>query len=108
MESFEDELSVVLDMYGLPQLTEKRPADGWTHFLNLYARVIKDIPLEVTDWNASAKNISKVVVNVKEADLETDVLFALSWSVHDKNGQYGEIDVYNTFEKQQDSKPSVG
>ena len=99
MESFEEELSVVLSMYDLPQLSEKRPEDGWTHFLNLYAKVIKDIPLEVTDWNASAKNTSKVVVSVREADLETDVLFAICWSVHDKNEQYGEIDVYNTFEK---------
>jgi hypothetical protein len=103
MKAFEDELAAVLEHYGLPQLNETRPVDGWTHFLSLYCKVIEDIPLVVTDWNATAKSISKVAVNFEEAREEADLgnhtLYRITWRIEDKNGKYGVIEIYNSYEK---------
>src|SRR5271157_3421550 len=60
MKSFHEELDQLLAGYGLPPL--KR---GWTHFLHLYAKIVEDIPLEVTGGNA--QHISKVVVHFEKA-----------------------------------------
>jgi hypothetical protein len=99
MRSFEEELSGFLEAYGLPPLTRKRP-DGWPHFLHLYANVIEDIPLVVTDTSATGpKNISQVIVHFEQArqDVGEEVLFKVVWTTHDKNGQSGEIFVINSF-----------
>jgi hypothetical protein len=98
MSSFEKELSSVLTKYGLPPLTATRQ-DGWPLFLHFYANVIEDIPLLVQDTVANpAQNISKVVVNVREAVLNADMLFQVTWTIYDKNGQSGTIFVINSFE----------
>ncbi len=99
MRSFHKELSSALARYGLPPLTATR-LDGWAFFLHLYAKVIEDIPLLVQDSVVNpAQNISKVVVNVSEADLKTDMLFQVTWTIVDKNGQSGTIFVINSFEQ---------
>jgi hypothetical protein len=102
MRSFETELSQFLTAYGLPQLTKNRP-DGWTHFLQLYARVVEDIPLVVSS-PAVAKHITHVTVHfdqareaVSEDPLEKEMLFRVTWTVHDKNGQSGSIFVINSY-----------
>ena len=59
MRSFREEFDQFLAHYRLPPL--KR---GWTHFLHLYAKIVEDIPLEVTGNNA--QHISKVVVHFRK------------------------------------------
>ena len=97
MRSFEKELCRFLETYRLPTLTKNR-SDGWAYFLNLYARVIEDIPLVVQDSAANpVQNIDQVVVHVREAGLKTDMLFKVTWTIHDKNGQSGEVFIINSF-----------
>lgn len=98
MRSFERELSSFLKTYSLPPLTKNRP-DGWAHFLHLYAQVIEDIPLVVTD--PTTVHISHVVVHVRWAlkDVGGEALFAVTWTSHDKNGQSGDISVFNSFSR---------
>jgi hypothetical protein len=98
-KSFKDELSSFLEAYDLPALTKTR-LDGWPYFLHLYCRVIEDIPLVVKDTSANGpQNISQVVVHVDAAnqDLEGETLFQVRWTLHDKNGQSGEIFIINSF-----------
>jgi hypothetical protein len=92
MRSFREELDQLLAEYGLPPL--KR---GWTHFLHLYAKVVEGIPLEVTGSNA--QHISKVVVHFEKAKkkLNAEIIYRVKWSIHDKNGQHGSIEIYNAF-----------
>ncbi len=94
MRSFKRELSRFLDAYGLPSLTQNRP-DGWPHFLHLYTRVVEDTPLVVS--LPPTENISRVVVHFDEAQVKHNVLFKVTWTVHDKNGQSGDIFVMNSF-----------
>ncbi len=102
MRRFEKELSLFLQAYGLPQLTKNR-ADGSAHFLHLYAKVVEDIPLTVSS-PAVAKHITHVTVHFNEAretikldSGEEEVLFTVTWTTHDKNGQSGDIFVINSF-----------
>jgi len=75
MRSFEEELSRVLEIYGLPSLTEKRP-DGWPHFLHLYTKVVQDIPLVVRDTTPNGpNNISQVIVHIQEKALQNEMFF---------------------------------
>lgn len=92
MRFFHEELDQLLTDYGLPPL--KR---GWTHFLHLYAQIVEDIPLEVTANNA--QHISKVVVHFEKAKrkLNGETLYKVKWSIHDKNGQHGSMEIYNSF-----------
>jgi hypothetical protein len=115
MRSFEKEISRFLEKYDLPPLTKNRP-DGWSHFLHLYARVIEDIPLMVAlpaerkkkakpaATDSAPKHISHVVVHFDEARemiehsaVGKEVLFKVTWTIHDKNGQAGDIFVLNSF-----------
>ena len=99
MRSFKQELSRFLETYGLPPLEKHRP-DWWAHFLHLYARVIEDIPLVVRGANAhEIQNISEVVIHFEEAreDFGGEALFKVTWTIHDNNGQSGEIFVINSF-----------
>jgi hypothetical protein len=98
MRSFKEELARFLDKYALPPLTKKRP-DGWPHFLHLYAQVVEDIPLVVTD--AAAVHISHVVVHFGSApeDVGGEVLFQVTWRIHDRNGQSGSVFVINSFSR---------
>jgi hypothetical protein len=89
-------------------------ADGWTHFLHLYTKVIEDIPLAVAipamkrkpkqgTNDSPPKHISHVPVHcelaretIRHAEGE-EVLFKVTWTVHDKNGQSGDIFILNSF-----------
>jgi hypothetical protein len=112
MEYFEAELSQFLAAYDLPPLTKHR-SDGWIHFLHLFTKVIEDIPLVVSvpakkkpksgTTESRPKHISHVTVHfelaketVKHADGE-DVLFKVTWTVHDKNGHSGDLFILNSF-----------
>jgi hypothetical protein len=102
MRSFNVELSQFLAAYCLPALTKARP-DGWAHFLHLYARVVEDIPLVVSSL-AVAQHITHVTVHfnqaretIKHDNGEEEVLFTVTWTTHDKNGQSGDIFVINSF-----------
>jgi hypothetical protein len=63
----------------------------WAYFLHLYAHVIEDIPLVVT--NPSAVHISHVVVHFRPAreDVAGEALFSVTWTIQDRNGQAGSI-----------------
>jgi hypothetical protein len=102
MRSFEQELSQFLTAYGLPQLTKSRP-DGWAYFLQLYARVVEDIPLVVSS-PAVAKHITHVTVHfdqarraISENPGEEEMLFRVTWATHDRNGRSGSISVINSY-----------
>ena len=116
MRSFETELVDFLDTYGLPPIT-LHCDDGWVHFLHLYTKVIEDIPLVVAvpavkntvQPIGSSHYISHVVVNCEEAP-ETikheggeDLLFKVTWTIHDKNGQSGILSIFNSFSLPLDS-----
>jgi hypothetical protein len=77
MKSFQEELPRFLAAYDLPPLTQRR-SDGWPHFLNLYSKVIEDIPLEVSVparrhkpkremTDSRPKHISRVTVHCESA-----------------------------------------
>jgi hypothetical protein len=96
MRSFEEQMFHFLKQYNLPPLTKRR-ADGWPHFLHLYAKIVEDIPLEVT--GAAAQHISRVVLHFQKArkKINGETLFAMTWTIHDKNGQSGSIQIFNSF-----------
>jgi hypothetical protein len=111
MESFEESLEQFLNDHQLPRLTLHR-ADGWTHFLHLYAQVIEDIPLVVsapparqgaTQAANHPQHISRVTVHCEMAretikhDDGEEMLFKVRWVIHDRNGQSGEIFIINSF-----------
>jgi|SRR5579864_6395233 len=117
MRSFREELEAFLGDHGLPGL-DRDERDGWAHFLYLYAKVIEDIPLVVVQDKKrgvcrslrragarktipAAKHISKVVVRFDEAqqDVGGEALFRVTWTIHDKNGQSGSYQVFNTYER---------
>lgn len=116
MSSFEQELSDFLAAYRLPQLTQHR-TDGWVRFLQLYTQVIEDIPLVVSApsskktaqlpaSNTPPRHISHVTVHVEFAQQalkyagREDLLFKITWRIHDKNGESGEIFILNSFSLQ--------
>ena len=113
MRSFKEELSRFLEVYDLPPLTKNRP-DGWPHFLHLYTRVIEDIPLVVSLPGgrkkgkqgiaaSGPKHISRVTVQFDQAAAPVihatgeEVLFRVTWTIHDRNGQSGSLFVINSF-----------
>src|ERR1700688_256966 len=116
MRSFEKELAEFLTAYGLPPIT-KISEDGWPHFLHLYTRVIEDIPLTVSvpaggEKKNKAKqstsdggptHMSRVTFHLEPARKETqhgnreDVLFKVTWRIHDKNGKTGVVFVINSY-----------
>jgi hypothetical protein len=98
MTYFERELAQFLESYGLPSLDKNRP-DGFAHFLHLYAKVIEDCPLVVTDKNKDASIVS-VTISVdfaKASQDDGDMLFKVNWTVLDRNGLSGNIYVINSF-----------
>jgi len=117
MTSFHEQLASFLGDYGLPPLT-RGDRDGWPLFLYLYAKVIEDIPLVVVQDKKRgvcpslrrvkarkiiprAKHVSKVVVRFDEAqqDIGGEALFKVTWTVHDKNGHTGSIEIYNSYSR---------
>lgn len=123
MKSFKEELSQFLVAYSLPPLTQQR-ADGWIHFLHLYTKVIEDIPLVVSvpavkqkskqvTTDSRPKHISHVTVHCESAR-ETvkhhggeEVLFKVTWTIHDKEGQAGDIFILNSFSVEPRANSSV-
>jgi len=95
MESFRTELETFLGEKGLPPINITR-SDGWVYFLHLYAKVIEDCPLILTN---DTLNIQKVTVNVDFAEkiIAGEVCFRVMWTVVDKNGIVGSHSVFNTF-----------
>ena len=113
METFEESLEVFLRDHQLPPLTLHR-SEGWVHFQQLYARVIKDIPLVVSAPPARQRTgtpraeghpqyISRVTVRCEMAretmkhEAGQHMLFKVRWIIQDKNGQSGEIFIVNSF-----------
>jgi hypothetical protein len=97
MRSFEEQMFQFLQDYGLPPLTRKG-ADGWAHFLHLYAGIVEDVPLIVR--GTKAQHIAMVVLHLERAKkkIAGETLFAVTWSIHDKNGQSGTIRIFNSYQ----------
>ena len=91
MTSFEEEFSQFLKNYGLS------PLKKWTRFLQIYARVIEDIPLVVTD--PSSKHVSQVTVQVLLANelKGGHRFFQVNWKIHGNDGRTGSIFVINSY-----------
>lgn len=99
MKSFEEQLKDFLAAHNLPELIKHR-SDGWTHFLHLYGQVVEDCPLIAK--GRGFDNISQVTVHLELAktikpDEGEEMMFKVRWTVHDKNGQSGDIEIYNSF-----------
>ncbi|MFZ0275730.1 MAG: hypothetical protein WA899_22840 [Candidatus Sulfotelmatobacter sp.] len=107
MEYFERELERFMDANGIPTLKTIR-ADGWTHFLHLYAKIIEDCPLVMKARNNSA-TIASVTLqsdlgkapaqyeNAVPAAARSDMWFQVRWVIQDKDGRIGQIAVINSF-----------
>ena len=117
MKWFEMDLAKFMEEYALPPLT-KRP-NGWTRFLHAYAQVFEDIPLVVlapsrkksaqksrqSKSDNAPKHISHVEVHFDEVPIDwdagkTEILFRVTWTIHDKNGKSGDIFVLNSFARE--------
>lgn len=101
MKSFEEELSSFLKAYKLPPFTED-PLDGWAKFLHLYTKVVEDIPLMFTS-HSPEQTVVKVTLHYEGAretvkhDGWEDMPFKVTWRIFDKNEEYGELFVLNSF-----------
>lgn len=97
MEFFREEMYQFFDDFGLPELNTGTP-DSWTHFLHLYVQVIEDCPLEIR--NNERAEIERVVVNIELARelVEREQFYKIIWSIHDTNGETGEIFIINSFQ----------
>jgi len=111
MEDFEGDLERFLAWKELPGLRALR-ADGWVHFLRLYSKVVEDIPLFASEADrvrvarptiGPIEHVASVTVHlddgretIKEAGFE-EFVYRMRWVIEDKNGQSGEISIYNTF-----------
>jgi hypothetical protein len=97
MDPFEEELYQFLRASGLPSLDESR-SDGWVHFLHLYARIVQDCPLVMAEKNKAASLATVTLhVELREAPIESDMWFKVTWTLSDRNGRSGEIFVINSF-----------
>lgn len=96
MRSFREQMFEFLKRYNLPPLTRKGE-DGWPYFLHLYAKIVEDSPLVVK--GKTAQHISKVVLHFQEVKekVSGETLFAVNWTIHDKNGQSGTIQIFNSY-----------
>jgi hypothetical protein len=81
----------------------------------LYTKVIEDIPLMVSlptstkvkskkvSPNSTPKYISHVTVHFEQAQepqkhsLGEEMVYAVTWRIHDKNGQSGTYRIFNSF-----------
>jgi hypothetical protein len=100
MKYFEEQLEAFLIENGLPSIDATR-VDGWIHFQHLYAKVVEDTPLVMTPENVTA-TVASVTVNVDLAKAPKheggDIWFRVRWIIRDKNGQSGELSIYNSFD----------
>lgn len=89
MRGFRKELTNFLAQYHLPPLTPQG-TEGWTRFLNLYARVIADIPLIVKAERADEfPNVERVIVKFDAGEAQGDngtPSFRVSWKLQSRNG----------------------
>jgi hypothetical protein len=97
MEYFERQLDCFLKANSLETLCSTR-ADGWTHFLHLYTKIIEDCPLVMTAKNSSA-TVASVTLEVDSGKRAAygEVWFQVRWIIQDKNGCSGQIAVINSF-----------
>ena len=99
MRYFNQQFEGFLRNNGLPTLASTR-ADGWTHFLHLYTKIVEDSPLVMTAKNSSATIASVTLqVDLSKTAHYGEVWFAVRWIIQDKSGRSGEIYIVNSFAK---------
>ncbi len=98
MERLRNELTEFMNANGLSSL-EKTRSDAWSHFLQLYTKVVEDCPLVMSAKKHPRTTVEKVTVHIQLATqpVESEMLYKITWRVHDRNGQSGEIFVINSF-----------
>ncbi|MFO0388664.1 MAG: hypothetical protein ACK502_02945 [Alphaproteobacteria bacterium] len=96
MQKFREELSNFSLANDLPSLD--RGGGGWPHFLHLYAKIIKDSPLEMKADNTTV-SIEKVIVDVELAQeiQHHQQYYKVKWTIFDRNGSHGTLFVINSF-----------
>lgn len=100
MQRFREELSEFLQSHDLPDFISGG-LDNWTHFLHLYAKVIKDCPLVIRGDN-NHLDIAKVTIRLEMADkiVDDQVFYKIIWNIEDRDGKSGEFFVINSFTQQ--------
>ncbi len=98
MKYFESELTAFLKENGLPSIDVVRQ-DGWIHFVHFYAKVVEDCPLVISSKNAITAGIDRVTVSVEQANeaLADAMLFRVTWTILDKNGESGDLFIINSL-----------
>lgn len=98
MKYFENELTAFLKVNGLPGIEAVRP-DGWIHFEHLYVKVVENCPLVISSEKATTAGIEKVTVSCKLANqaIGDEMLFKVTWTIFDKNGESGDLFIINSF-----------
>ena len=105
MRGFRKELTDFLALYHLPALRPLGP-EGWNRFLDLYARVIADIPLVVkADRADEFRHVQRVVVKLDRDGAEADSLgppFKVSWQIFDRHNSPGGFYVIHKYDPNSD------
>lgn len=98
MKYFKKELTAFLQANGLPSINAVR-ADGWIHFVHLYAKVVEDCPLVISAKNVNTADIESVTVSFELANqtVGDNMPFKVTWTILDKNGKSGDIFIINSF-----------
>jgi hypothetical protein len=96
MSQFRNELNDFLGAHSLPPIDTGK--GGWTRFLFHYCQVIADCPLEIKPSNEES-TVEKVTVTVEQAKESQggEHFYRISWTITEKSGQTGVIDIYNSF-----------
>lgn len=92
---FEQQLESFLKNNGMPTLESTR-ADGWIHFVHLYAQIVEDCPLVMTAKSATIASVTLEMELAKRVE-HGEVFFKVRWIIQDKVGRTGEIFVINSF-----------
>jgi hypothetical protein len=99
LTKFRDQLKAFLQQNGLlPARMFPGTPDEWVRFIHLYANVIDDCKLQLK--GDGLPTIDNVSIHLKTPSREPgpesgdNVLFALCWTCHGKDGSSGDHDVY--------------
>jgi hypothetical protein len=110
MRGFRKELNAFLQQYRLPALTPAGP-EGWTRFLNLYARVVADIPLVVKPERAGEfRHVERVTVKFDHDNapsVNDEPSFRVSWKIEQRGGSQDGFYVIHKYRADSDEPRGV-
>ena len=98
LREFKTEMTRFLTANQLPKIHR------WARFLWLYGQVIEDCDLVVRDNRVRLDHLDRISIRLETAKTPVyenerlrEVLFALTWTCHAKDGKSGEHNVYFTY-----------